>query len=32
MIPCTVTDSQGTSDTVQVLVSDTSGNVKISTI
>ncbi len=32
MIPCTVTDSQGTTDTVQVLVSDTSGNIKISTI
>jgi hypothetical protein len=32
MIPCTVTDSQGTSDTVQVLVSDTSGNIKIATI
>jgi Domain of unknown function (DUF4333) len=31
-IPCTVTDSQGTTDTVQVLVSDTSGNIKISTI
>lgn len=32
MIPCTVTDSQGTSDTVQVLVSDTAGNIKIATI
>ncbi|HKA92721.1 MAG TPA: DUF4333 domain-containing protein [Acidimicrobiia bacterium] len=32
MIPCTVTDSQGTADTVQVLVSDTAGNVKIATI
>lgn len=32
MIPCTVTDSQGTTDTVQVLVSDTAGNVKIATI
>jgi hypothetical protein len=32
MIPCTVTDSQGTSDTVQVLVSDTIGNIKIATI
>jgi Domain of unknown function (DUF4333) len=32
MIPCTVTDSQGASDTVQVLVSDTSGNIKIATI
>ena len=32
MIPCTVTDSQGTTDRVQVLVSDTSGNIKISTI
>lgn len=32
MIPCTVTDSQGTTDTVQVLVSDTSGNIKIATI
>ena len=31
-IPCTVTDSQGTTDTVQVLVSDTSGNIKIATI
>jgi hypothetical protein len=31
-IPCTVTDSQGTTDTVQVLVSDTAGNIKISTI
>ena len=31
-IPCTVTDSQGTTDTVQVLVSDTAGNVKIATI
>jgi len=32
MIPCTVTDTQGTTDTVQVLVSDTSGNIKIATI
>jgi hypothetical protein len=32
MIPCTVTDSQGTTDTVQVLVSDTRGNIKIATI
>ena len=32
MIPCTVTDSQGTTDTVQVLVSDTAGNIKIATI
>jgi hypothetical protein len=32
MIPCTVTDSQGTTDTVQVLVSDTSGTIKIPTI
>ena len=32
MIPCTVTDSQGTTDTVQVVVSDTAGNVKIATI
>jgi hypothetical protein len=32
MISCTVTDAQGTSDTVQVLVSDTSGNIKIATI
>jgi hypothetical protein len=32
MLPCTVTDSQGTSATVQVLVSDTSGNIKIATI
>jgi hypothetical protein len=32
MIPCTVTDSHGTTDTVQVLVSDTSGNIKIATI
>jgi hypothetical protein len=31
-IPCTVTDSQGTTDTVQVRVSDTSGNIKIATI
>jgi hypothetical protein len=31
-IPCTVTDSQGTTDTVQVLVSDTAGNIKIATI
>ncbi len=31
-LPCTVTDSQGTTDTVQVLVSDTSGNIKIATI
>jgi Domain of unknown function (DUF4333) len=31
-IPCTVTDAQGTTDTVQVLVSDTSGNIKIATI
>lgn len=31
-IPCTVTDSQGTTDTVQVLVSDTGGNIKIATI
>jgi len=31
-IPCTVTDSQGTTDTLQVLVSDTSGNIKIATI
>ena len=31
-IPCTVTDTQGTTDTVQVLVSDTSGNIKIATI
>jgi hypothetical protein len=32
MIPCTVTDSQGTTDTVQVLVSDTGGTIKIPTI
>ena len=32
MIPCTVTDPHGTTDTVQVLVSDTSGNIKIATI
>jgi hypothetical protein len=32
MIPCIITDSQGTSDTVQVLVSDTSGTIKIATI
>ncbi len=32
MIPCTVTDSQGTTDTVQVLVSDIAGNIKTSTI
>ena len=32
MIPCTVTDSQGATDTVQVLVSDTAGNIKIATI
>jgi hypothetical protein len=31
-IPCIVTDSQGTTDTVQVLVSDTAGNIKIATI
>jgi len=31
-IACTVADSQGTTDTVQVLVSDTSGNIKIATI
>ncbi|HMF82657.1 MAG TPA: DUF4333 domain-containing protein [Acidimicrobiia bacterium] len=31
-IPCTVTDSQGATDTVQVLVSDTAGNIKIATI
>jgi hypothetical protein len=31
-IPCTVTDSQGTADTVQVLVGDTAGNIKIATI
>jgi len=31
-IPCTVTDSQCTTETVQVLVSDTSGNIKIATI
>jgi hypothetical protein len=31
-IPCTVTNSQGTTDTVQVLVSDTRGNIKIATI
>ena len=31
-IPCTVTDTQGTTDTVQVLVSDTTGNIKIATI
>jgi uncharacterized protein (DUF2147 family) len=32
MIPCTVTDAVGTSDTVQVLVNDTSGNISISVI
>jgi Domain of unknown function (DUF4333) len=32
MIPCTVADTHGTTDTVQVLVSDTSGNIKIATI
>jgi hypothetical protein len=32
MIPCTVTDSQGATDTVQVLVSDTAGDIKIATI
>jgi hypothetical protein len=31
-IPCTVTDAVGTSDTVQVLVNDTSGNISISVI
>jgi hypothetical protein len=31
-IPCTVTNAQGTTDTVQVLVSDTRGNIKIATI
>jgi hypothetical protein len=32
MIPCTVTDSVGTTDTVQVLVNDINGNVSIGTI
>jgi hypothetical protein len=32
MIPCTVTDSQGATDTVQVVVGDTAGNIKIATI
>ena len=32
MISCTVTDSVGTTDTVEVLVNDSSGNVSIGTI
>jgi Domain of unknown function (DUF4333) len=31
-IPCSVTDSAGTTDTVQVLVNDTNGNISIPTI
>src|SRR2546421_6224724 len=31
-VPCTVTDAVGTTDTVQVLVNDISGNVSIGTI
>ena len=32
MIACSVTDSAGTTDTVQVLVNDTNGNISIGTI
>src|SRR5262249_43331578 len=31
-VPCTVTDAVGTTDTVQVLVNDVSGNISIGTI